>query len=601
MHAARSTAELLQWISDRRASVSVLKPPARAVPVKEAMEQVVAKAKVERSVVPDAERIRKLPTWSEADFAGFDLTDTFKTPGGTMRLRPLQSLALHWILQQKGLVGMLGTGAGKTLVSLLAATAMGAQRPMLMIPPTMQIPLRDAIEELRHHWRIPKDIFIVPYSQLSVAGSTDLLDRLRPDLIIADECHSVANATAARSKRVMRYFRSFPETRFVALSGTLTGKSLRDYGHLSELALRGGSPLPLDTADLFAWSACVDSESRINDRNLPKESDWRTFGAFCNLQHIPDIDLRREEARKVFNRRLRSTPGVVASKEGSVGCSLLIVRREVSVPSVVDEAMRELRRTWTRPDGEELVSALDLHRCGMEMSQGFFLRWKWPEGVVDHEWMNARAFWHREVRAVLHQNRVGLDSPLLVTRAVQRASEKGDSVPGLSPSTFAAWTGWSAVKHRPKPPTEVVWLDTFLVEDALKWRKKHPEGIIWFSSRAVEEALRVCGERVYGAGENPPVDGKAICLSISSHGTGLNLQKWNENLILSWPSSGKACEQLVSRTHRFGQPDDEVNVWFYGHTVDARLAVKKSREDAAYIEETTGSSQKLNFCTWLQS
>jgi hypothetical protein len=340
---------------------------------------------------------------------------------------------------------------------------------------------------------------------------------------------------------------------------------------------------------------------------LPKEGDWRTFASFSDLRHIDDLDTRRQEARKVFHDRLRATPGVVASKEGSVGCSLLIIRRDVDVPDSVDAALKELRKTWTRPDGEELVSALDLHRCAMEMSQGFFLRWKWPENIVDHEWMNARAFWHREVRAVLGQNRVGLDSPLLVTRAVQRVSEKerldmdgGLRHPdGLSPSIFIAWDGWSKVKHRPKPPTEVVWLDTFLVEDALRWRKTHPDGIIWFSSRATEEALRVCGERVFGAGENPPVDGKGICLSISSHGTGLNLQPWSENLILSWPSSGKICEQLVSRTHRFGQEADEVNVWYYAHTVDARLAVKKSRDDAAYIEETTGSSQKLTVSTWV--
>ena len=603
--AARNTAELLQWISDRRGNVTVL-PPAVPVQLAVALSQVQAKAKVERSVVPDAERIKKLPTWEEAEFAGFDLTERFKTPNGKMKLRPLQSLALHWIMEKKGLLGMIGTGGGKTLVSLLAATALGAKRPMLMIPPTMQIPLREAIEQLRHHWQIPKDLFVVPYSQLSVAKSTDLLDRLRPDLIVADESHQISNPTASRSKRVIRYFRSFPETRFIALSGTLTGKSLRDYSYISEIALRHGSPLPLDQADLFAWASCVDSESLINARNIPKEGDWRTFASFCNLLHIDDIDTRREEARKVFHKRLRSTPGVVASKEGSVGCSLLVIRREVHVPAVVDEALKELRKTWTRPDGEELVSALDLHRCAMEMAQGFFLKWDWPGGIVDHEWMTRRAFWHREVRAVLHQNRVGLDSPLLVTRAVQRVSgierlavEGGHRPEGLSPSIFAAWEGWCEVKDRPKPPTKVVWLDTFLVADALKWRKSHPDAIVWFSSRAVEEALRVCGERVYGAGENPPVDGKGICLSISSHGTGLNLQPWSENLILSWPSSGKTVEQLLSRTHRYGQEADEVNVFYYGHTIDARLAVKKSREDAEYISETTGMDQKLGVCSWI--
>jgi hypothetical protein len=609
----RTSVELLQWLNDKKANQALIAqgaPPPISAPAltsAQAFAHLTPTASQQRTVVPDAERIRKLPHWDPADFKDLDLTDRFKTPGGTMRLHPLQSLALHWLTEKRGLLGMLATGAGKTIVSLLAPLALNAQRPLLLLPPTMQLPLRREMEKLKEHWKLPTNLFVVPYSQLSVATSTDLLDRLRPDLIIADECHNVANASASRSKRFIRYFKAFPETRLIALSGTLTGKSLKDYGHLAEIALRSGSPLPLNEADLMAWAACVDSESKINARNLPKESDWSTFANFCDLRHIAEHTHRREEARKVFSMRLRSTPGVVASKEGSIGCSLMFLTRDVGVPEDVAEHIKELHKSWTRPDGEELVSSLDLYRCAIEMSQGFYLRWVWPDGIVDHEWMNARQCWHREVRAVLNQNRVGMDSPLLITRMVMRVIEdrknplKNDRMlpPGINPFLVASWEAWDKVRHRPKPPTEVVWISKFLVEDAIKFRSKHKEAIIWYSSRAMAQALREAGERVIEAGQVPPSDGKAMACSIQSHGTGHNLQAWSENLVLSWPASGKIAEQLIARTHRFGQEADEIVFWLYEHTVDAKLAVKKSKEDADYIEQSLGASQKMNFGTWV--
>jgi hypothetical protein len=90
-----------------------------------------------------------------------------------------------------------------------------------------------------------------------------------------------------------------------------------------------------------------------------------------------------------------------------------------------------------------------------------------------------------------------------------------------------------------------------------------------------------------------------MALSIRSHGTGLNLQKSSDNLVLCWPSSGKTCEQLVGRTHRYGQQADTVTMAYYAPTPEADRAVDASRSDARYIEETQGSPQKLNYGTWL--
>lgn len=565
--------------------------PPTPVSAAQVLPQVQQLARRQRTTIPEAERIKNLPTWDPESFS-IDLTDRFKTPGGTMRLTPIQSIALHWITEKKGLLGILAVGAGKGLISLLAPVAMKAQRPVLFIPPTMQVPLRREVEKFAPHFRLPTNLNVIPYSQLSVAKSTDMLERLQPDLIICDESHNVANVhSSARARRVLRYAQLYPETRFVALSGTISNRSLKDYAHISELCLRNGSPIPLVEADLVAWAACVDAKGEA------RESDWRCFASFADVRHISDDAERREEARTRYRQRLVTTPGVVATKEGSVGCSLVFFERSCPPPGIVTDALRELRRTWDRPDGEALESALDAWRCGMQMSQGFYTAWDWPSGIVDTEWMSARSWFHKEVRAVLQQNRTGLDSPFLVRTAVINGKFQ-DGTHGSNPSLVAAWHAWDRVRDRPQPPTKIVWLSDYLVKDALKWRKNHPDGIVWFNDLATEQALRAAGERVYGAGEIPPYDGKGVCLSVRSHGVGMNLQAWSDNLVLSWPSSGKIAEQLIGRTHRQGQEADEVIVYRYANTKETQDAVANSRRDAKYLESTTGSPQKLLVGTW---
>jgi hypothetical protein len=573
-------------------------PPLALVPAPPpvaATTAVAKRAQAAQNVVTEARRISALPTWDYAEMlerckpgGDLDFTPQLKTPNGTMTLKPVQNLALYWARQQRGLVAPLAVGAGKTLLSALVSKVLGAQRPILLIPPTMQIPLRRELEKLSEHFQIPKNLFIVPYSQLSVAKSSELLEQIKPDLIIADEAHMLKNPDSARVRRFIRLFRNFPNTRLVAMSGTFTSKSLKDYAHLSELALRDGSPLPIEDADLIAWSNVLDSGS------TPQDRDWSIFAAFSDLRHIDDHEKRKEEARNVFRERFNATPGVVATREASVACSLNFFERNLPTPPEVTQALHELHRTWTRPDGEEMDSALSLWRLGMQISQGFYLRWVWPNGQIDWDWMEARSGWHREVRYFLQRNVPGMDSPFLVWNAVHREVL-------TEPSIVQAFHRWEAQKHKPQPPTETVWISDFLVRDALAWLKDHPKGLIWHNDVAIETALRAAGVPTYGRGTVPALDGSkgGMALSVRVHGTGLNLQyHHHENLMLSFSSSGKTMEQLVGRTHRQGQPEDEVNLWYYQHTADARAAVLSAREAARYIETTQGSPQKLSYGVW---
>jgi hypothetical protein len=527
------------------------------------------------------------------DFEGLDLTDRYRTKTGTMRLRPIQSVALHWVEQVRGGLLPLAVGSGKTLISLLAARALGASRPYLLVPAPMVVPLYREVERLRPHWDIPMNLTIFPYSQLSLAKNTDIFERVRPDLIIADEAHMLKNPDASRVKRFLRFFRAYPDTRFVAMSGTLTSKSLRDYAHLAELALRENTPVPREASELLAWANCLDADSD------PRAQDWTMFARFFDARPIPDPEEKRNEARRAFRERLTSTPGVVATREGSVECSLLFERRPLTVPPEVQAALEDLRRTWTRPDGEEILTAIDLWRHGLEMTCGFFYRWAWPGGVVDWEWMNARSAWRRKVREILQGNVTGLDSPLLVWQAVARCVNGAEGAHRFDADTVLAFNEWNRVRERPKPPVETVWLSDYMVKAAAEWQQENPTGLVWYEHTAVGAALRGAGLETYFAGETPPDDGRGMALSIRSHGTGLNLQKSSDNLVLCWPSSGKTCEQLVGRTHRYGQQADTVTMAYYAPTPEADRAVDASRSDARYIEETQGSPQKLNYGTWL--
>lgn len=558
-------------------------------------EKMIKAAQSRERTPIEADRIAALPSWDPESFA-LDLTDEFKQPGGKQKLRPKQSAALHWARTMGGLLAPLEVGGGKTLISLLCAPAMNAQRPVLLLPPTMEVPLRREMARLEPHWKIPKNLLVIPYSKLSQPNSSRLLEEfVRPDLIIMDECHCLRNPDAARTKRVIRYLKGNPEAKVVALSGTMTTRGLRDYAHISEWALKAGSPVPRTLVELLAWAACLDADGD------PKGPDWDLFAKFCDVRDIPEITsdrdetTRRAEARKFFQQRLTTTPGVVSSTadEQSVGASLIFREQTLDVPDEVTEALEEMRTTWTRPDGEELVTALDYWRCSMQLAQGFYYYWDWPKGIVDGEWMGARSRWHKMVRLILQSNVPDMDSPLLVYRAVESGVLDDEEA-------RIALEDWKKVKDRKKPPTATKWISNYLVMRTAEWHLDNPSGLIWQSDKAMEYALREAGIPSFGPGEIPDDDGVGKALSIQSHGTGLNLQtKHANNLIINWPGSGKVLEQLIGRTHRSGQTQDEVSVDFFLPTPEALSALRKSRDDARYMTETMGSPQKLLYGTWL--
>ena len=515
-------------------------------------------------------------------------------------LRPVQAFALEdasTLSAPKGLFCSVGVGHGKTVLGLLLPDVMRVKRPLLLVPPSMleQYEQDCKVWMEHYHFRPPT---VLPYSRLSMAESTDVLDELQPDLIIADEGTALRHSSSARTKRLMRYMRENPTTRFVTMSGAVTTSSLLDYSNLLELALRDGSPLPQTRNVLDQWCSVVDPAGHPDDASW--DSIWPLVRA-VGYDGPPDWRTSKDRllrARAALRVRLEATPGIITTREASSDAELLLVVRRPAVPPEITAALKTLDTTWGTPDGEPLSDAMAVARVASCLSSGFYYRWVWPGGKIDKAWMDARNEWNGAVASVLRYNsRVDLDSPLLV----QQSAEDGRGGARVQ----AAWAIWQPVKGRKAPPVEAVWLSSAIVDDAVTWAGNHAvrgtSTIIWYSSRAMEQALAARGVPVYGEGSSSPVfpttPGPVAC-SIAVHGKGKNFQAWTRHLVVEPPAAGDTWEQLLGRSHRQGQTAARVVVGINGHTPRARAALERAVSEALYIEQTQGTAQKLNLAQW---
>lgn len=577
---------------------------------------------------PDLERVLALPRRSgdistriSEDLVQY-VSELVRRPGGSITLFPIQVAALIDFAEQNGGLAPIGVGGGKTIISLLLPRFMKSKVAVVMVPPSLRAKLTEVeYPALQKELVLPAlagssvrygdeegMIHVVSYSQLSSQTGAQILEDLKPDLIICDEAHALKDMSAARTKRFFRYLRNNQDTRTVFLSGSMTSKSLRDFAHLSNAALREGSPTPLSFPVIVEWAGALDAK---------EEADKTPPGALKRLCQHPD-----EDVLEAYQRRLRETPGVIASGADIAPNGLIIHERKVVTPSEVDLALVDLRAKYVRPDGEELVYTLDVHRAGLQLSAGMFTRWIWPRGEsedVISAWMKARKDWHQEQREYLkNRAREHMDSPGFLELAARRwfdgyvhegkqyppQTHKGP-LPTWGARTFPAW---EAIRHQAEPETEAVWIDDFMVKDAVRWGKQH-KGVIWYGHRDLGRRIAEAGgfdlfgdglESARGLAEmaaGPDAGKRTIVCSIHAHHKGHNLQAWHKMLVTTWPSSGSTTEQLLGRVHRTGQKADDVEVWTYVHTEEARRSFIDSRSNSRYIEKITGLSQRLNKAT----
>lgn len=547
--------------------------------------------------------------------------------GCITRLRLVQAQVLREIRICGGLLGPIGVGHGKTIVDLLGALAfaeIGIRHLVLLVPPNLATQLVGDYELYGQHFHMPQIVFhgisgadnvglgneivplnhgapvmhVVKYSLLSRPTATDWFERaLRPEAIIADECHKLSNTQTATGGRVDRWMREHPKTLFAGWSGSMTRRSLRDYDHLAMWALRGGSPLPTDPETTEDWCRALDPSD--------DPADPGPLMYWCQPgEHVIDG----------FRRRLAETTGVVCTMNPSIDCELRIEERPApAIPPAVQDAL-DMARAGVRPDGWELEDSLSIARCCREIACGFYYKWIFPHNVFPRDqqlvddWFESRQEYAREVRRKLLAREEHLDSPILCQHAAERAHGDRPAHKGLPTWMSESWPRWAKMRSRVQPESKAVFIDDYLARDTLAWAAEAP-GIVWYEHDAFAQWLyELGGIPVYGGGKTgggllDPRTGRivaengkrSIALSVKAHGTGRNgLQElfWR-NHVPNPPANSDGWEQLLGRTHRPGQTHPFVEAFFYAHTEELRKHLQDALQTALYVEGTLGAVQKL--------
>lgn len=537
----------------------------------------------------ELERIRWIPRrrWQDdPEILTREITAWLRQPEGKQVLWDAQAVALSELHDFGGVFCPIAVGMGKTLVSFLAPTVIDAKRPLLLVPAKLARKTRREFALLAAHWRVNPGLEIMSYELLSRDRGGRELERIAPDLIISDECHRLKNKSAGSVRKVVRWMKEHPDTRFAAMSGTITSRSLREYAHILAWCRPQHSPLPDNWGELQDWADALDANVDPLARLAPG-----ALLSFCTVEEVEKSKATSVEAtqsaRAGFQRRLTETPGVVATDEKQLGTSLRITGEVVRLGAPAQAALKRLRDDWETPDGHPVTEAVDLWRHAREISCDFYYRWDPPAPA---DWMAARRAWAKFVREVLGRHRAGYDTEFQVARGCILGQVDDGGI----------YQAWVEIRSAFVPNTVPVWLGDTMLKYAAAWLKKNP-GLCWTEHVAFAERLSERTGVTYFGPQGQDKRGRAIeetepgpaIVSIAANSEGRNLQAWNQNLIVSLPGNGRILEQLIGRTHRPGQLADEVSVDIAFACTEHWGAFQAARRDAEYIQRTTGQPQKL--------
>jgi hypothetical protein len=551
---------------------------------------------------PEFRRIQALPRRQLGE--GLDLvgplSQALKTPQGEWTLRPIQALALAELIQYgSGGFFPIVAGEGKTLITYLAPVVCQAKRPLLLVPASLRDKTRDEFYSLAVHWAGPHpaayritsfELLGRPQSgrQYASDGKTllrrDYLDEYAPDLVVMDELHKVKDQRTAVCKRVRRYLRENPHVRVVAMSGTVSADSIKDYAHVIAWCLPKACPVPKAWKDLDAWAGAIDhkAQERVKPGALLELCDDAE-----KALTLAGSDGELEAVRMAYSRRLGDTPGVVSTYGGRLPIPLILRSLDPGQGDpVIEGHFENLRRDWITPDGWELVDGIAVWRCARELALGFHYVW---DPRPPREWRDRRSAWAKFCRNVLEHNRRGWDSEKQVKDAIDSGAIQDGGL-------LAAWR---EIEPTFTPNTVPVWHSAEALDHACEWLEAH-QGIVWTEHTAFARKLaKVSGVPYYGRqGKNDlgqPIEKArgAVIASIASSGTGRNLQAWSKNLIMSAPQSALRMEQLLARTHRPGQTAAQVETWIYAGCWEHIAGFSQALEGAKYQKATLRSDQRL--------
>lgn len=598
----------------------------------------------------EMQRILRLPIneWpgpEECEIASFERLNAEAFHRGD-RLFARQVAGVEAYEQTGGGLFPIGVGGGKSGLALMiaqAAVAAGIKKIMLLVPPQLaagtmsrhvpewrrRVPLSLTFHPLNGKSRIVREticesgapgVYIFPYSLLSVADTMDMLEGIAPDLVIADEAHNLKNPRAARTKRLLHFLEQ--DCQFVGMSGTMTSKRISDYHHLATAALGDGSPLPLKLSVAFRWGQVLD----VGQGGYPDAYTRKVLEPLVHwARHTTDEDLGRgvEACRRAYQRRLVTTPGIVATSDRPEA-SLLFMNHTPGDAGTDLRGLVSKVEGYETPEGEPIDHAIHTHKWHRELAAGFYNSQVWPtvaelvknrkiqrseaEALLfmskDH--LKAQSRYRSELRTFFEDSPPGLDTP----REVARSISQGDNrVPDDLSRMWRDMKGldFPGRLERKKIPVRV---DDFKIQAAVAWAKKAGRGILWVfhieMGRWLVEALKAAGmDPLYApAGADAEIEAvgdpeqggqgdRIVVASVTAHGTGRNLQAFCDQLFVEWPREAAVCEQAVGRTHREGQGADQVTI----HTLLATPWDHHNRSaalnDALYVQQSTSTPQRI--------
>lgn len=580
------------------------------------------------------------------------------------RLFDTQVTAMSEFYSTGGIFGPIGVGWGKTLISLMIANACwqaGLQKITLFVPPNV-------LDQLVNHdigWartRVPitfpyyvmggrpmrerralaksgkKGLYIMPYSVLSTKDAEDNLLDIHPEMMICDEAHRLANRKAARTNRVFKYI-SEHRPYGVAVSGTITAKSVKDYHHLITWVLGENNPLPNSSALATEWGTVIDASASeggvyVSDSMtgpLKPLVEWarRNFPGQVFSDDVTGF-------RLAFQARSRSAPGYVSSGDKEIGTSLTVsnvpVKDHKQQPGweQLNSLMEKITEQWLTPNGDEIDHAIHQFKWLYELTAGFYNQLTWPtveeyahrKGMSDVEssmvleqaqsYHCAGQEYARTLREWLKENQISnLDTPFLVGREM---SQNGSQRVGQL--LYETWREWKSLdfEGRPERDSTAIRVCDYKVRDVVEWAHTLPKdegALVWvyniemglwayeYLRQAGFDALHCpAGDQANVAITDQANSHRIIVASTTAHGEGKNLQHFQHQYVLQWPRQARMAEQMLGRTHRNGQKADELVVYTNATTQFDRMVFAACLNDSLYIHQTTGNRQKMIYCNY---
>jgi hypothetical protein len=608
------------------------------------------------------------------------------------KLRDVQIDAVYSYEMFGGVFGPLGCGWGKTMITILCGVIglrkRGHMRAVIMVPPEVfaQLTKRDLPDARRKlaldgiaFWPVDGDarermriasqpgpgVWIFKYSSLSQPTGLEELQAICPTLLILDEAHNLAKHDSARTKRwssaVNAVDKAIKEGKFgsditakrvevVALSGTITKKSVQDYSHLCRRALHELAPVPLKEQAVRSLGQVLDAENQattlteLDQARMTRILEWARLHGRDPYKAAIDRGMHltfQEATREAFQFRLRTSSGVVATGDQGVDCSLILSWSEPPRPHTPEaermaDLMTKVAVDYVTPDGDAIDFGMHTYKWLWELTGGFYNSLIWPEvEQLRSEWIargkvltageskvlieaakahnKLRQVYHQHLRRWLDSRHIpGCDTPMLVALEITRQLAGEPTKFKISPEVVHAYQAQKEAWYDDLPERRSVPVRVcdYKIKAAVEWCRHHapqnkgPGGIVWFHHPAMGKWLSeyLTAEGIEhtcafaGQNEAPFKDG--LVLSSYAHATGKNLQHQCRNLVLELRREAAVMEQMLARTHRSGQKADDVRGdLLISNGFDLALFGSILR-DADYIQSTMGTMQRLCYATY---